>query len=67
MVQVIPGTFAAEGGWEAGDRIVSIEGVRVSPDTRFELRGRIERPEGTRVTFVDASGQRRFIELRDSY
>ena len=67
MVRVIPGSPAAEVGWEAGVRIVSIDGVRVSPDTRLELRGRNERPGGIWVTLVDASAQRRSIELRGSY
>lgn len=67
VVHVAPGSPAAEAGWEVGDRIVSIDGMEVGPDTRLELRGWNERPEGTRVTLVDASGQRRVMELRDYY
>jgi hypothetical protein len=50
VVEVVPGTPAAEAGLVAGDRIVSVDGRTPRQLTLHQLRTRLkERPAGTRV------------------
>ena len=67
VVHVVPGSPAAETGWEAGDRIVAVDGVSIGPGARSELEGWNEQPEGTRVILIDGAGRRRVLKLRDYY
>jgi carboxyl-terminal processing protease len=57
VVQVFPGSPAAEAGIEVGDTVVSVEGKSIAGQSSAESTKEIKGPEGTEVTIGVRGGQ----------
>ena len=60
VATVTPGSVAAQAGVEQGDRVLAVDGIRVSADNLAEVAALLEGPAGTEVSLLLQRGRRRF-------